>query len=566
MQDDVRPFGGNLEQARLTAEVERLRSRLGEAEETLRALRAGEVDALVVDHRLYVLQDVESLASRLRNDVISQMDDAVIAIDNDHRVTYLNDAAARQYGVPPSDALGRPLADLYDYRWLAEGDQAAAHEALAANGSWRGRNLHVKRSGEAIHVESTVTVMRDQHGRPAGLLAVIRDVSERVRAEAALADADRRKDEFLATLAHELRNPLAPIRNALEMMQLDAAPATQADARGIIERQLRQLVHLVNDLLDVSRISQGKVELRREMVDLVDAVQAAVETSRPLISLGRHELSVQLPRRGELLVEADLTRLTQVIANLMNNAAKYTPERGRITVSAERDGPAEALIQVRDSGVGIPADMLPRVFDLFAQVDRSLDRAQGGLGIGLALVRKLVEMLGGRVQAHSEGANRGSTFSIRLPLPTPSAGSPHDSAPIGSPLHAGSDTGVGVLVVDDNVDSAQSMAQLLAILGYRTWTAHDGQEALQVAGDLRPDAIVLDLGLPKLSGLDVACRLRAQAGWGERVLLIALSGWGQDEDREKTHQAGFDHHFVKPVDVEALLQVLQARFPSRGVA
>ena len=542
--------------AGLLAEIERLRLRLSESEDTLRAIRAGEVDALVVDHRLYVLRDVESLTSRLRNDVIAQMDDAVIAIDNEQRVTYLNEAAARQYGVPASDALGRPLAALYDYRWLAAGDAAAAQEALARTGSWRGRNLHIKRSGEAIHVESAVTVTRDQHGQRSGLLAVIRDVSERVRAEAALADADRRKDEFLATLAHELRNPLAPIRNALEMMHLDGGPLTQADARGIIERQLRQLVHLVDDLLDVSRISQGKVELRRQRVDVVDAVRAAVETSRPLIAAGRHELTVQLPPAGELVVEADLTRLTQVIANLMNNAAKYTPERGRITVAAERSGAAEALVQVHDSGVGIPAEMLPRVFDLFAQVDRSLDRAQGGLGIGLALVRKLVEMHGGRVQAHSEGLNRGSTFSIRLPLLAPSTRLPEQSSPAGAALHAGGDNGIGVLVVDDNVDSAQSMAQLLAILGYRTWTAHDGQEALQVAGDRRPQAVILDLGLPKLSGLDVACRIRAQAGWGETVLLVALSGWGQEEDRERTHEAGFDHHFVKPVDIDELVAVL----------
>ena len=542
--------------AGLLAEIERLRLRLSESEDTLRAIRAGEVDALVVDHRLYVLRDVESLTSRLRNDVIAQMDDAVIAVDNEQRVTYLNEAAARQYGVPASDALGRPLAALYDYRWLAAGDAAAAQEALARTGSWRGRNLHIKRSGEAIHVESAVTVTRDQHGQRSGLLAVIRDVSERVRAEAALADADRRKDEFLATLAHELRNPLAPIRNALEMMHLDGGPLTQADARGIIERQLRQLVHLVDDLLDVSRISQGKVELRRQRVDVVDAVRAAVETSRPLIAAGRHELTVQLPPAGELVVEADLTRLTQVIANLMNNAAKYTPDRGRITVAAERSGAAEALVQVHDSGVGIPAEMLPRVFDLFAQVDRSLDRAQGGLGIGLALVRKLVEMHGGRVQAHSEGLNRGSTFSIRLPLLAPSTRLPEQSSPAGAALHAGGDNGIGVLVVDDNVDSAQSMAQLLAILGYRTWTAHDGQEALQVAGDRRPQAVILDLGLPKLSGLDVACRIRAQAGWGETVLLVALSGWGQEEDRERTHEAGFDHHFVKPVDIDELVAVL----------
>jgi PAS domain S-box-containing protein len=556
MEDRLILSAADGERASLVAEIEQLRGRLGEAEDTLRAIRAGEVEALVVDHRLYVLQDVESLASRLRNDVIAQMDDAVIAIDEQYRVTYLNGAAARQYGVPASDALGRPLASLYDYRWLDERDEAAAAEALATVGSWRGRNLHVKRSGEAIHVESTVTVMRDPHGQPVGLLAVIRDVSERVKAEAALADADRRKDEFLATLAHELRNPLAPIRNALEMMRIDGSPLTQADARGIIERQLAQLVHLVDDLLDVGRISQGKVELRRERVDLVDAVQAAIETSRPLIAASRHELTVRLPAPGELVVEADLTRLTQVIANLMNNAAKYTPEHGRITVSAERAGPAEALIQVSDSGVGIPPDMLPRVFNLFAQIDRSLDRSQGGLGIGLALVRKLVEMHGGRVQAHSDGANQGSTFSIRLPLMLRRTGSAADGASASAPVQPGGDKGIGVLVVDDNVDSAQSMAQLLAILGYRTWTAHDGQEALQVAGDMRPEAVVLDLGLPKLSGLDVARRVRASPGWGRQVLLIALSGWGQEEDREMTREAGFDHHFVKPVEVEELVQAL----------
>ena len=534
----------------LLAETQTLRARLEEAEETLRAIRGGEVDALVVGDRLYVLEGVEAASNRFRSEVIAQIDDAVIAVDNEQRVTYLNEAAARQYGVPVSQALGRPLSALYDYRWLAPEDAQAAVIALAGHGSWRGRNVHVMQSGELIHVESTVTVTRDNAGAQTGLLAVVRDVSERVKAEAALEDADRRKDEFLATLAHELRNPLAPIRNALQLMQITPDAVVHANAHGIIERQLKQMVHLVDDLLDVSRISQGKVELRREHVDLVAAVQAAVETSRPLITAGRHELTVRLPPPGTLIVDADLTRLTQIVANLMNNAAKYTLRHGHINVSAERDG-EQAVIRVTDSGIGIPREMLPRVFDLFAQVDRSLERSQGGLGIGLALVRKLVEMHGGSVVADSAGPNRGCTFTVRLPL----IHAPADQAEAACTLSQGMANDVRVLVVDDNVDSAQSMSQLLTMLGYHTRTAHDGLEALHVANAYHPQAVILDIGLPKLSGLDAARRIREQ-DWGQRALLIALSGWGQDEDRQKTHEAGFDHHFVKPVDVDALMQVL----------
>lgn len=551
MKEDTLLAAHDLDRGGLLAEIGNLRARLEEAEEALRAIRGGEVDALVVGERLYVLEGVEAASNRFRSEVIAQIDDAVIAVDTEQRVTYMNEAAARQYGVPVSQALGRPLRALYDCRWLAPEDAPAAEAALAATGSWRGRTLHVKQSGGSIHVESTVSVTRDNAGEPTGLLSVVRDVSERFKAEAALADADRRKDEFLATLAHELRNPLAPIRNALQMMHMTPDHEVHADAHGIIERQLRQMVHLVDDLLDVSRISQGKVELRREHVDLVSAIQAAVETSRPLIAAGQHELAVRLPAPGALIVDADLTRLTQIIANLMNNAAKYTPERGRINVSAEREG-EQAVIRVRDSGIGIPRDMLPRVFDLFAQVDRSLERSQGGLGIGLALVRKLVEMHGGTAEADSDGANQGCTFTVRLPIIHAPADA--NAEAVGAPLH-GVANDVRVLVVDDNIDSAQSMSQLLMMLGYHTRTAHDGLEAVRVANAYQPQAVILDIGLPKLSGLDAARRIREQA-WGQGALLIALSGWGQDEDRQKTHQAGFDHHFVKPVDVDALIHVL----------
>ncbi|WP_329716254.1 hybrid sensor histidine kinase/response regulator [Ideonella sp.] len=551
MKDDACPPPHGKDCASLLAEISALRMRLEEAEETLRAIRGGEVDALVVGDRLYVLEGVEAASNRFRSEVIAQIDDAVIAVDNEQRVTYMNEAAARQYGVAVSHALGRPLPALYDYRWLDPADAQAAATALARTGSWRGRNVHVKHSGEQIHVESTVTVTRDNAGEPTGLLAVVRDVSERVKVEAALEDADRRKDEFLATLAHELRNPLAPIRNALQMMQIAPDTDIHAEAHGIIERQLKQMVHLVDDLLDVSRISQGKVELRREHVDLVSAIQAAIETSKPLIAAGRHELTVRLPAPRTLIVDGDLTRLTQIIANLMNNAAKYTPEGGHITLSAERDG-EQVAIQVCDSGIGIPRDMLPRVFDLFAQVDRSLERAQGGLGIGLALVRKLAEMHGGSVDVDSDGANRGCTFTVRLPLLHAPADRDADAA---GPLPRGVANDIRVLVVDDNIDSAQSMSLLLSMLGYSTRTAHDGLEAVRAAGAYQPQAVILDIGLPKLSGLDAARRIREQA-WGQEMLLIALSGWGQDEDRQRTRQAGFDHHFVKPVAVDALIQVL----------
>jgi len=547
----------------LQAEIEALKSRLAEAEDTLQAIRQGEVDALVVGARLYLVEGVESASNRFRGEVIAQIDDAVIAIDNEQRVTYFNAAAERQYGVAASRALGCPLARIYGFQWLYPDDEARANEALRTGGSWRGRNIHVKKSGEEIHVESTVTVLRDAGGAQVGLLAVVRDVTARIQAEReyaaqrlaaeqALREADRRKDEFLATLAHELRNPLAPIRNALQIMQLTDDTAIHENARRIIGRQLQQMVHLVDDLLDVGRISQGKVELRRQHVDVAAAVLAAIETSRPQIDAGEHRLVLHLPPPGTLVVDADLTRLSQIIANLLNNAAKYTPEGGTIEVSAERDGP-HAVIGVLDSGVGIPREMLPRVFDMFAQIDCSLERAQGGLGIGLALVKRLVEMHGGSVQADSDGVGHGSRFVVRLPLVlTQPVDVPHEGMPA---LRPGTARDVHVLVVDDNTDSADTLSQMLRLLGYRTSIANDGLEAFRIAQADRPRAMLLDIGMPTMNGLDAARRIREQP-WGRDVLLVALSGWGQEEDRRKSLAAGFDRHFVKPVDLDTLTRLL----------
>jgi signal transduction histidine kinase/ActR/RegA family two-component response regulator len=399
------------------------------------------------------------------------------------------------------------------------------------------------------------------------LLGIVADITDRKLAEAALHDNDRRKDEFLATLAHELRNPLAPIRNALEIMQRSPGPVAQAHAREVIERQLGQMVHLVDDLLDVSRISQGKLELRRTRVDLAEVLKTAVETSRPLVDAGRHELRVQLPPAGELCVDGDTTRLCQIVANLLNNAAKYTPEGGSIELGAWREEGrtdpenGEAVISVQDSGVGLSHDMLPRVFDMFAQVDRSVARAQGGLGIGLALVKQLVEMHGGTVEAHSEGMGSGCRFVVRLPLVAArlpaalAAASPPPRMPAEA-VPAAASGALRVLVVDDNVDSAESLAEVLEMSGHRVRIAHDGPAALAVAGEFRPQAIVLDIGLPGLSGHEVAQRIRGE-DWGRAIHLVALSGWGQAEDRQRSREAGFDAHFVKPVDLDELEAVLQ---------
>ena len=335
-------------------------------------------------------------------------------------------------------------------------------------------------------------------------------------------------------------------------MELSPEPQVRESARDIIGRQLAQLVHLVDDLLDVSRISQGKVELRVQLTDVVAAVRDAVETSQPMIQAGRHELKLVLPPPRTLFVDADATRLCQIIANLLNNAAKYTPDGGRITVSAAREE-GFAVITVEDSGVGIPVSLLPRVFDLFAQGDRSMERSQGGLGIGLALVRQLVQMHGGEVEADSKGPGSGSTFTVRLPVS--SAQPPEEAGSGAHKLQASGEKGIRVLVVDDNVDGAETMAQFLRILGYETRTEHDGLAAVSAAASFRPDVVVLDIGLPHLNGHEVARRIRQSPG-GSGMLLVAVSGWGQAEDRQKSKEAGFDRHFVKPVELETLMEVM----------
>jgi signal transduction histidine kinase len=374
---------------------------------------------------------------------------------------------------------------------------------------------------------------------------------ERLRLMHELREADRRKDEFLAMLAHELRNPLAPIRNALQILRMDNTDReTASRAQEMMERQLQHLVRLVDDLLDVSRIMRNKIELRKERLDLRQVVERAAEIAQPVIDARGHQLRVTLPPEAVLL-EADSVRLTQVVANLLSNAAKYTDQAGHIWISLGREGETSSL-RVKDNGMGIAPELLPRVFDLFVQGDRSSARTQGGLGIGLTLVKRLVEMHGGSVAAYSGGAGNGSEFVVRLPLASETNAGPGAEADGAAATRT---VERRVLVVDDNVDAAESLAMWLRLLRHDVRTVHDGPAALEAVKEYQPEVVLLDIGLPGMDGYAVAQRLRLMPG-GKAVRLIAVSGYGQEEDRRRAREAGFDRHLTKPVDPDSLSQFL----------
>jgi PAS domain S-box-containing protein len=424
--------------------------------------------------------------------------------------------------------------------------------------------------------------IKDAEGRVTGIFVLGADVTERVQAEAfrreaadalgasearyralaaQLSDANQRKDEFLATLAHELRNPLAPMRTALELMR--RAPQdgeVAASARDVMGRQLAQVVRLIDDLLDLSRVSRGIIELRRARVRIAEVLQDAVETSRPLIEQCGHTLTIT--DAGEALtVYADQTRIVQIFANLLNNAAKFTPAGGRIELRAARERGDMVAVSVRDNGVGIPSDMLQHVFEMFTQVDHMHTQSGGGLGIGLTLVRRLAEMHGGSVEARSAGSGTGSEFLVRLPLAPqtadaarPAADAAPDSRTPAPPLR--------IVVADDNIDAAASLSTMLQLMGHDTRTAHDGHAALAVAREFRPEVMILDIAMPSMGGHEAARCIRKE-DWGANVLLIAASGWGQPGDRQQSLDAGFDHHLVKPVDIEGLEGLLRESHGAR---
>ncbi len=433
--------------------------------------------------------------------------------------------------------------------------QATVEGSLAPNGPGRFTIEH-----RLIHADGTVRwvattgrtlfIGENEQRRAIRSVGTMLDITEQKQAEEQLREADRQKDEFLATLAHELRNPLAPIRNGLQIMKLAGNDADAiARTRTVMERQLEQMVRLVDDLLDVSRITRGKVELRRQHVRLEKIVDGAVEISRHLIDQMTHHLTVT-HSSADVVVDADATRLTQVFANLLNNAAKYTERGGRIWLTTEcLDN--HVVMSVRDTGIGIPPAFLKSIFDMFSQVDRSLEKSQGGLGIGLTLVKRLVEMHGGNIEAKSEGPGRGSEFIVRLPIVCDSSNvAAADQNPPTEPKSS-----LRIVIVDDNADGADTLSMMLTILGNETHTAYDGQAGVELAERIRPDVILFDIGLPKLNGYEASQRIREQH-WGKAIILIALTGLGQDEDRRRSRHAGFDHHLVKPVDPTELMKLL----------
>jgi PAS domain S-box-containing protein len=486
--------------------------------------------------------------------------DGILILDaGTAKITDANPFIGELLGYSHAELMGKELWEIGLFK--DRGDSKAAARELQGKHYIRYEDLPLEtKAGHRVDVEFVSNVyVEDQD--PV-IQCNVRDITERKRLDdqlrryaADLSEADRHKNEFLAMLAHELRNPLAPICNALQIMRLTGGNGEAAEMLG---RQVGQMVRLVDDLLDVSRISRGKIELRKGRIELASAVHHAVEAARPLIASMGQELTVTLPREP-IYLNADPTRLAQVVGNLVNNACKYTERGGRIRLTVEREG-EQAVMAIRDNGIGIAADQLPLIFDMFSQVRGPLLGSQGGLGIGLTLVKRLVEMHDGTVEAHSAGVGHGSEFVVRLPITAAAPEPPPPQPTAGEPT---TPTTRRILVVDDNPDTATSLATLLQLTGNETHVAHDGLEAVAAAAAFRPDIVLLDIGLPKMNGFEAARKIREQP-WGRTMVLVALTGWGQEEDRRESSEAGFNGHMVKPVDFAALTKLLAELQPPVG--
>jgi PAS domain S-box-containing protein len=526
-----------------------------ERDATGRAVRFPGVVIDVTDRKIAeaALERVTADSERLRRlyeTVLSATPDFVYVFSLDHRVLYANDSLIRMWGRGREGAIGKTFLQIGYEPWHAEMHDREIDQVSATKVPIRGEVPFTGTSGRRIYDYIFVPVI-GADGQVEAVAGTTRDVTDRKESELALAESDRKKDEFIALLAHELRNPLAPIRTGLQVLRQARDVAVRERTQQMMDRQLAHMVRLIDDLLDVSRISRNKLELRRDRITLAEVVESAVEAAQPLIDAVGHELRVTLPSKPVHL-HADLTRLAQVISNLLTNSAKYTARGGSIWLSAERkEGMIE--ITIRDTGIGIPRESLPRIFDMFSQVDRSIERTTGGLGIGLALVKGLTEMHGGTVVATSEGEGLGSTFVVTLPtIPEPA---PVADEPSASALTA--QVPRRILVVDDNLDGAESLAMMLTLVGHEVALAHDGVQAIERAAQFRPDVILMDVGMPRLNGLDATRKIR-QEPWGTDVTIIALTGWGQECDLEQSRQAGCNGHLVKPVALDQLHRMLGA--------
>jgi PAS domain S-box-containing protein len=502
-----------------------------------------------------------AIMGRLRlASIVESSDDAIISKNLDGTILSWNQGAERLYGYNAEEVIGKPISLLIP---TDHPDELPGIMARLKRGERLGHfeTVRVRKDGKLVEVVVSISPLKNASGEIVGASVIARDISERRRAEQ-LAETNRLKDEFLAMLGHELRNPLAPIPNAVQILQeFSPADPDLQWARDVIERQVQHLTRLVDDLLDVSRISRGKITLQKERIKLAQVLADAIEIARPHIEGRRHKLTVLQPPEP-IWLEGDSTRLAQVLSNLLNNAAKYTEKGGHIWLTVETDG-VEALLRVRDTGIGIAPKLLPHVFDLFTQADCSLHRSQGGLGIGLTLVRHLVAMHGGEVQAFSHGLGKGSEFVIRLPVlaeisesrATTAKSAPAPVAP--PPLR--------ILIADDNEDFADMTARLLRRRGgHEVKVVYDGPAVLEVVQTFRPEAAFLDIGLPGINGYELAQRLRRLPGW-ENTLLVALTGYGQEEDRRRALAVGFDEHLTKPVGFDALQRLLAEKAVAAGV-
>jgi PAS domain S-box-containing protein len=502
---------------------------------------------------LELRQQKELLAVTLKS-----IGDALIATDISGQVIFMNEVAESLTGWTQTEATGKPLEMIFKIvnEATREPVESPVERCLREGGivGLADHTILVARDGTEHSIDDTAAPIRAPGGRSRGVVLVFHDVGDRRRLERELydraemlAENDRRKDEFLAMLAHELRNPISSISNAVLVFGKEETEEDLLWAKGVVQRQVKHLARLIDDLLDVSRISRGKISLRKEALNLSPIVSAAVEAARPLMEERKHELSVSLVNEG-LQLAADPVRLEQILVNLLTNAAKYTENGGKISLSARHIG-SDIVIKVHDNGMGIPPDLLPRIFDLFAQGDRSIARSEGGLGIGLTLVQKLAEMHGGAITAASEGAGKGSVFTVRLPALQRTANTilkPKTTLPRFARQCS------RVLVVDDNVDNVRGLARLLRLLGHDVQVAYDGMAAIEVARNHKPEIVLLDIGLPGMDGYQIVARLRMEECCKE-ALFIAISGYGQPEDLRRSEEAGFDHHLVKPLDYDALM-------------
>ena len=472
-------------------------------------------------------------------------------VDRDLTYLFVNRSYTDWFGLPPESIVGRPMHDvLGEQAWQVVGPRMRA--ALAGETIEFEAEAPYERGG-ARWIHAVYTPHRDESGEVLGVVILVSDITARRHAEAALRDADRRKDEFLAILAHELRNPLAPIRTGLELLRLGGdQPAAVSRVRPMLERQVTHMVHLIDDLLDVSRIASGKIDLNRHPVALGEVISSAVDGNAAILDASGVELSVQLPE-PPCYVDVDPTRFVQVVSNVLHNAAKFTPRGGRVEITGRilDDSHTRSLeLLVRDTGIGMSAELVPRVFDLFVQ-GKGPQQDKGGLGIGLALARQLVELHGGRIEAHSEGLGRGSTVVIHMPVVATSRSAPRLEAPTAAAIRA------RVLIADDNADAAEMLAAFVAAKGGTPYVANSGSAALAIAADVRPNVILLDIGMPEMDGYETCRRLRREAHTRD-ALIVALTGWGQDQDRVRAKESGFNAHLTKPADLEALEKMLIA--------